>query len=73
MFSMKATKFEKIFTVDMTICSKISSIFVAFFESMNFNIKTKWKIFSNFCGLLRISELYSALSSAVTMFMSKTW
>ena len=35
------------------------------------NIKTKREIFSNFCGLLNISELYSALSSAVTMFVSK--
>ena len=43
MFSMKATKFDKIFTIDLTLCSKrqidvvkILSIFVAFLENMNF-------------------------------------
>ena len=44
MFSKKATKFDEIFTVDLTLCIvsvkstvKISSIFVAFLENMNFN------------------------------------
>ena len=41
MFSQKTTKFDKIFTVELTLCSKfqmvkISSIFVAFLENMNF-------------------------------------
>ena len=41
MFSKKATKIDEIFTVDLTLCSvkstvKISSIFVAFLENMNF-------------------------------------
>ena len=43
MFSIKATKFDKIFTIDLTLCSKrqidvvkILSIFVAFLENMNF-------------------------------------
>ena len=44
MFSKKTTKFDKIFTVDLRLCSKcqivvkILSIFVAFLENMNFNI-----------------------------------
>ena len=33
-FSKKAIKFDEIFTVDLTV--KISSIFVAFLENMNF-------------------------------------
>ena len=42
MFSKKTTKFDKIFTVDLRLCSKcqivvkILSIFVAFLENMNF-------------------------------------
>ena len=54
MFSNKATKIDEIFTADLTLCSmlvvctmylsvkskvKISSIFVAFLENMNFTIK----------------------------------
>ena len=35
MFSKKATEIDEIFTVDLTL--KISSIFVAFLENMNFN------------------------------------
>ena len=53
-FSKKATKIDEIFTVDLTLCSvksmvKISSIFVAFLENMNFTsrirqlIKPIWK------------------------------
>ena len=41
MFSKKATNIDKIFTVDLTLCSKtvkISSIFVAFLENTNFKI-----------------------------------
>ena len=44
MFSKKATKIDKIFTVDLTLLYnvkltvKISSIFVAFFENMNFTM-----------------------------------
>ena len=39
-FPKKATKIDEIFTVDMTLTTstvKISSIFVAFLENMNFN------------------------------------
>ena len=42
-FSKKATKIDKIFTVDLTFTTsdkstvKISSIFVVFLENMNFN------------------------------------
>jgi hypothetical protein len=40
MFSKKATKFDEIFTVDLTLCVKLTvkilSIFVAFLENMNF-------------------------------------
>jgi hypothetical protein len=41
-FSEKATKIDKIFTVNLTVCGnrqltvKISSIFVVFLENMNF-------------------------------------
>ena len=44
MFSRKATKIDKIFTVDLTLCSKCQidgedfvNFFVAFFETINFN------------------------------------
>ena len=30
-----------------------------FFSKLLSNVKRKWEIFSNFCGLLRISELYT--------------
>ena len=36
-FAEKAIKIDKIFTVDLTV--KISSIFVAFSENMNFTFK----------------------------------
>ena len=45
MFSKKATKFDKIFTVDLTLCSK-------------FQIDGEDLI--NFCDLLRKHELYKA-------------
>ena len=38
MFSKKATKIDKIFTIDLTV--KISSIFVAYLENMNFKLCT---------------------------------
>ena len=38
MFSNKATKFDKIFTFDLTLTVKILSIFVAFLEIMNFKL-----------------------------------
>ena len=50
MFSKKATQIDEIFTVDLTFttCSvkstmKISSIFVAFLENMNFTNKQSSK------------------------------
>ena len=43
MFSKKATKFEKIFTIDLTSCSKC---------------QIDGEDFVNFCGLLRKHELY---------------
>ena len=43
MFSKKATKFEKIFIVDLTLCSKC---------------QIDCEDFVNFCGLLRKHELY---------------
>ena len=44
--SVKATKIDKIFTVNLTLCSnrQISSIFVAFLENMNFKKKKMGKI-----------------------------
>ena len=41
-FSEKATKIDKIFTVKSMV--KISSIFVAFLENMNFTFSNKWEI-----------------------------
>ena len=43
MFSKKATKIDKIFTVDLTLCS---------------NCQIDGEDFINFCGLLRKHELY---------------
>jgi hypothetical protein len=43
MFSKKATKFDKIFTVNLTLCSKC---------------QIDGEDFTKFCGLLRIYELY---------------
>ena len=43
MFFKKATRIDQIFTFDLTLCSKISSIFVAFLENMNFDILDKLK------------------------------
>ena len=43
MFSKEATKFEKIFTVDLKLCSKC---------------QIDGEDFINFCGLLRKHELY---------------
>ena len=48
MFSKKATKFEEIFTVDLTLCSKC---------------QIDGEDFVNFCGLLRKHELYSSFST----------
>ena len=44
MFSKKATTIDEIFTVNLTFKSmvKISSIFVAFLENMNFNDVDFW-------------------------------
>ena len=47
MFSKKATKFDKIFTIDLTLSSKCQIIS---------------EDFINFCGLLRKHELYDVLS-----------
>ena len=44
MFSKKATKFDKIFTVDLTLFSKC---------------QIDGEDFFNFCGLLRKHELYT--------------
>ena len=43
LFSKKAAKFDKIFTVDLTLCSKC---------------QIDGEDFINFCGLLRKHELY---------------
>ena len=47
MFSKKATKFDKIFTFDLTICSKC---------------QIDGEDFVNFCGLLRKHEIYIGMS-----------
>ena len=50
MFSKKATKIDKIFTVDLTLCSKR---------------QIDGEDFFNFCGLLRKHELYKLKSRKV--------
>ena len=47
MFSKKATKFDKIFTVDLTLCSKCQIV---------------GEDLVNFCGLLRKHKLYNPFS-----------
>ena len=53
-FSKKATKIDKIFTVDLTLTTyyvkstvKISSMFVAYLENMNFNLYQYAKVHFN--------------------------
>ena len=46
MFSKKATKVDKIFTIDLKLCSKF---------------QIDGEDFVNFCGLLRKHELYAKL------------
>ena len=40
MFSKKATKIDEIFTVDLTVTTYLTSIFVAFSENVNFKRAT---------------------------------
>ena len=65
MFSKKATKFDKIFTVDLTLCSKC---------------QIDGEDFVKFCGLLRKHELYKYIfdlakhvMNSVTIFISTIW
>ena len=65
MFSKKASKNDKIFTVKLTV--KILSFFVAFLENMNFKILSEVKkfFFSNFCDYprhLQSKEFYADIS-----------
>ena len=53
MFSKKATKIDKIFMVDLTLCSKC---------------QIDGEDFVNFCGLLRKHELYVNLISTLFYF-----
>ena len=53
MFSKKATKFDKIFTINLTSCSKCQ------IDSEDF---------VNFCGLLRKAELYLLAVLAFRLF-----
>ena len=57
MFSKKATKFDEIFTVDLTLCSKRQIDIEDFF---------------NFCGLLRKHELYQFFKSGIHNKAPKT-
>ena len=52
-YSEKATKFEKIFYLDLMLLS---------------NVKSKWKILLTLCGLLRISELYHTKANLIVFF-----
>ena len=55
MFSMKATKFDEIFTIDLTLCSKCQ------IDGEDFVI---------FCGLLRKHELYKLVSQEPAHFLA---
>ena len=55
---MRNLHFTFVYVVPVKIKVEISQNFVAFSEYMNFNVKAKWEIFSSFCDLLRIPELY---------------
>ena len=54
MFSKKATKFDKIFTADLTLCSKN---------------QIDGEDFVNFCGLLRKHELYLKSGHEIVLFV----
>ena len=56
MFSKKATKFDKIFTVDLTLCS---------------NCQIDGEDFVNFCGHLRKHELYQSCSFSEALFLQQ--
>ena len=61
-FSEKATKIDKIFTVNLTVCSNrqiVSSLFVAFLENMNFTCRISFFAFTNFFTFF--SGLHSSL------------
>ena len=61
-FSEKATKTEKIFTVNLTVCSyrqidgEDSSIFLGFLENMNFNIKRNMYIKYSLTSLEQLKD-----------------
>ena len=63
-YSEKATKLCKLFTLLLTVCTvvnskvKISQNFVAFSEYMNFKRSKHEEDFFKFCMFLRKSELY---------------
>ena len=60
MFSKKATKFDEIFTVNLTV--KILSIFMAFLENMNFNNQNMMEIPSGWTVLnLVLLTLFSLI------------
>ena len=54
-----------------TIWKNNTRVHAIFFESLSINVKTKWEtdFFSNFCGLLRIFQLYVLLHFLVCSCM----
>ena len=56
MFSKKATKIDKIFTIDLTLCSKC---------------QIDGEDFVNFCGLLRKHELYLKMNAIKVSLIQK--
>ena len=79
MFFKKATKIDKIFTVNLTVVSvkltvKISSIFVAFFEKTNFNTKMahypKGKLIAILYSLVKVDQ---NVSSVIQFFDIKSY
>ena len=58
MFFKKATKFDEIFTIGLTLCSKCQidgedfvNKFVAFLENMNFNRRNSWNTVCHYGNL----------------------
>ena len=62
MFSMKATKIDEIFTINLTICSTLygADTYTVIWTPRLFDSKCRidGEDFVNFCGLLRKQELY---------------
>ena len=74
MFFKKATKIDEIFTGDLTLCVKlmvkISSIFVAFLENMNFKHTTDFEERRN-KNLVAVAEARKKVQSEISDLKEK--